>query len=114
MVSSSNSLTGGQEKPKKDRNLLSLWDKNSQMKKLPDPAKVITQWEKKVLEKMYHLSQVKELEHQIEKRWGKPDVMDKNYLSMVFSDEYEALAKHVQKILQINRWLEKKKELPGS
>lgn len=78
------------------------------MKKHDDP-KAITQWEKKVLEKMYHISQVKELEKKMEQRWGKPDVMDKNYLNMVFSTEYDSLTKHVNKILQINRWLEKKK-----
>jgi len=33
---------------------------------------------------------------------------------MIFSDEYENLTKHVSKIIQINRWLEKKKWLvPG-
>jgi hypothetical protein len=35
--------------------------------------------------------------------------MDKIYLNMIFSDEYESLTKHVNKVLQINRWLEKKK-----
>ncbi len=75
---------------------------------------MVTTWEKKVLEKMFHLSQVKELEKQIETRWGRPDVMDKSYLNMIFSDEYDSLTKHVNKILQINRWLEKKKWLvPG-
>jgi hypothetical protein len=75
---------------------------------------MVTTWEKKVLEKMFHLSQVKELEKQIETRWGRPDVMDKSYLNMIFSDEYDSLTKHVNNILQINRWLEKKKWLvPG-
>jgi hypothetical protein len=81
--------------------------------KTNDP-KTVTTWEKKVLEKMFHLSQVKELEKKIESRWGRPDVMDKSYLNMIFSDEYDSLTKHVNKILQINRWLEKKKWLvPG-
>lgn len=79
------------------------------MKTHDDPKASITQWEKKVLEKMFHISQVKEMEKKIEQRWGRPDVMDKNYLNMIFSDEHEVLAKHVNKILQINRWLEKKK-----
>jgi hypothetical protein len=77
--------------------------------KTHDDPKGVTQWEKKVLEKMFHISQVKELEKKMQDRWGRPDVMDKNYLNMVFSDEYENLTKHVNKILQINRWLEKKK-----
>jgi len=76
--------------------------------KTNDPNKV-TQWEKKVLEKMFHLSQIKDLEKKIEQRWGRPDVLDKSYLNMIFSDEYDNLTKHVNKVLQINRWLEKKK-----
>ena len=79
-----------------------------------DDSNTVTQWEKKVLEKMFHLSQIKELEKKIENRWGRPDVLDKIYLNMIFSDEYENLTKHVSKIIQINRWLEKKKWLgPG-
>jgi hypothetical protein len=79
-----------------------------------DDSNTVTQWEKKVLEKMFHLSQIKELEKKIENRWGRPDVLDKTYLNMIFSDEYENLTKHVSKIIQINRWLEKKKWLvPG-
>jgi hypothetical protein len=79
-----------------------------------DDSNTVTQWEKKVLEKMFHLSQIKELEKKIETRWGRPDVLDKIYLNMIFSDEYENLTKHVSKIIQINRWLEKKKWLvPG-
>jgi hypothetical protein len=81
--------------------------------KTHDP-KTVTLWEKKVLEKMFHLSQIKDLEKKIENRWGHPDVTDKSYLNMIFSDEYDSLTKHVNKILQINRWLEKKKWLvPG-
>jgi len=81
--------------------------------KTHDP-KTVTQWEKKVLEKMFHISQIKELEKKIETRWGHPEVTDKCYLNMIFSNEYEELTKHVSKILQINRWLEKKKWLvPG-
>lgn len=76
-----------------------------------DDPNTVTQWEKKVLEKMFHLSQIKELEKKIENRWGRPDVLDKIYLNMIFSDEYENLTKHVSKIIQINRWLEKKKWL---
>jgi hypothetical protein len=72
-------------------------------------SKTVTQWEKKVLEKMFHLSQIKDLEKKIENRWGRPDVTHKIYLNMIFSDEYESLTKHVNKVLQINRWLEKKK-----
>lgn len=67
----------------------------------------VTQWEKKVMEKMFHLSQIKDLEKKIINRWGHPAVTDMTYLNMVFSDEYENLTKHVNKILQINRWLEK-------
>jgi len=79
-----------------------------------DDSNTVTQWEKKVLEKMFHLSQINELEKKIENRWGRPDVLDKIYLNMIFSDEYENLTKHVSKIIQINRWLEKKKWLvPG-
>lgn len=77
--------------------------------KTQDDPKAMTQWEKKVLEKMFHVSQAKEMVKKIEQRWGRPDVMDKNYLNMVFSDEHGALTKHMAKILQINRWLEKKK-----
>jgi hypothetical protein len=76
--------------------------------KTADP-KSVTQWEKKVLEKMFHLSQIKDLESRIKTRWGSPDVLDKCYLNMIFSDEYESLTKHVAKVLQINKWLEKRK-----
>jgi tryptophan synthase alpha subunit len=74
--------------------------------KTNDP-KTVTQSEKKVMEKMFHLSQIKELEKKIRYRWGQPAVTDMTYLNMVFSDEYENLTKHVNKILQINRWLQK-------
>jgi len=77
-------------------------------------AKTVTLWEKKVLEKMFHISQIKDLEKKIQTRWGSPDVTEKSYLNMIFSDEYDALTKHVSQVLKINRWLEKKKWLvPG-
>lgn len=81
--------------------------KNKKMK--THDSKTVTLWEKKVLEKMFHLSQIKELEKKIETRWGHPQPDDKSYLNMIFSDEYDSLTQHVGKILQINRWLEKKK-----
>lgn len=90
------------------------WKHDKQTKMKTHDPKTVTQWEKKVLEKMYHLSQIKDLEKKIENRWGRPDVTNKSYLNMIFSDEYDSLTKHVSKVLQINRWLEKKKWLvPG-